>query len=173
MTNDAAAIDDERGALRDVLEPDHVRVDPPVLTNHVLVEVTEKRKLQQLGVGPCLQCKERVDRDAEHRRIDLVQFGRRVRKRAHLGGTSVAERRRHERQDHWPLLQLLAQRDRLSILVRKGEIWRLGADSYRHSLLLSRLTRMTQTLINSFALRASLSCALPPRPTLRRDSPEA
>src|SRR5262245_45719578 len=150
MADDAAAVDHERRALRDVLQPDHIGVDDTVLANHVLVEVAEERKLQRLGIGPRLERKECVDRDAEHSGVDLVQFRRRVAKRAHLGRARAAERRRHERQDHRPLLQLLAERDGLSILIRKGEIWRLRADSYRHSWLLSRLTRTTEGLNSQF-----------------------
>src|SRR4030095_15141245 len=136
MTNDAVATDHEDGALGDVLQPDHVRIDNIVLTDNRLVEVAEQRKVQMLRVGPGLLCEERVDAEPEHLGVYAVQFGCGVPKRAHLLGAGAAERRRKKREDDGPLLQLLAERDRLAILIHQSEIGRLGANVDRHAPLL-------------------------------------
>src|SRR6185436_2934630 len=136
VADDAAPVDDERRALGDVLHADHVGVHHAVGARDVLVEVAQQRLGQLLGLLPCAQREKGVDRDAQDvGRAEKIR--RLVPKGAHLGGARAAERRRHEREDHGALLQLLAERHRLAILVHQSEIGRLGAYVCGHRTLLA------------------------------------
>src|SRR5262249_792330 len=77
---------------------------------------------------------ERIDADADHVRTDLVQFGGRIAKRAHLSRADAAEGRGEEREHDGPFLELRTEADLLTVLVRQGEVRRLGANGDGHSM---------------------------------------
>ena len=136
VTHAAAAIDDEIESLESPSIDSRIATS---LFDHFLVEVTEEGKIKLLCVGPRLQREEGVDADPEDLGLDLVQGRGRVAQRAQLLRAGTAERGWNERQYHGTALELLAERDRLTILIRQREIWRLGADSTDSTVSLQRL----------------------------------
>src|SRR5262245_33958889 len=132
MTHDTALVDQKYRSFCDVLEPDHVGVDHAVLRDHIFVEVAEQREVQLVLVAPRLQREERVNADTEHFGLHGVQRAGRIAEGAHLFLARAAVGRREERQDDRTGLELLAQRDRLAILIGQREIGRLGAYLYGH-----------------------------------------
>ena len=86
----------------------------------------------QLGSWlPRLLGEERVDADAVHLRVRLVQTRHRIAERAQLLRAYGAECRGEEREDD-RTAPLLAELDRLPILVGQGEVRGPRADVYRH-----------------------------------------
>src|SRR5688500_1893288 len=152
MADDAIAIDDEHGALGNVLEADHVRIDDAVLPDDVLVVVAEQREIQLLLIRPRLLREERVGADAEHLRRGLAEFGHRVAERAHLLLAHAAERRREKDENGGTVLQLLAERDVLPVLIRQRGIGRLGANLYGHELLLLSLRLWCASILPNLPL---------------------
>ena len=83
----------------------------PYFADDVLVEVAEQRESSaSADRSHAFSAKNVSTLMPSTFGADLVQIGRRVAERAHLGRADAAEGRRQERQDHRPLLQLLAQR---------------------------------------------------------------
>src|SRR5688500_11160675 len=94
VPDDAALVDDEHGALRDVLQADHVGIDHAVLVDDLFVVIAQQRKSELLLIVPRLQRKERIGADAEHLRVHVLEVAHRVAKVAHLFGARAAERTR-------------------------------------------------------------------------------
>src|SRR5688500_9842993 len=136
MLDGAITADHENGALGNVLQSDHVRVDDAVRPNHVFVVVGEQREVQLLRVTPRLQREEGVGADAEHLRIRLVQLRDRVTAGAHALLAYAAERRWEKSEHDGTVPQLLAERHVLPVLIRQCEIGRLRAHVYGHRNLL-------------------------------------
>src|SRR5207247_1587611 len=77
---------------------------------------------------------ERVDADPVHLGLRLIQPRHRIAKGAQLLGAHAAERR-GKKGEHDRLPPLVAQLDRLAILVRQGEVRRLRSNVYSHVIL--------------------------------------
>src|SRR5215467_13936036 len=100
MPDDPVTVDDENRPLGNSMKSDHVLVVNPVLANHLFVEITQERERQPLGVVKRLQRKERVDADAEHFRLRMVESGELVAERAELFLAHRAERGGEKCQDY-------------------------------------------------------------------------
>src|SRR5438128_1321897 len=81
----------------------------------------------------------RVDADAEHLRLRLIQPRERIAERAQLLRAHAAERR-GEKGEHDRLSLLLAELDRLPILVGQGKVRCVRSDVYSHRPPSTQLT---------------------------------
>src|SRR5688572_25150690 len=133
IPNDAAFIDREHRALRDVFQSDHVGIDDAVFVDDLFVVVAQKREPKLLLIVPRLQRKERIGAHAEHLRIHVLEVAHRVAEVAHLLRARAAERAREKREHDVAFAEFLAQRDVLAILIDEREIRGLATDFDRHA----------------------------------------